>query len=195
MFAGRNKGQLQAYDARNGKRLWSFQTGAGANSTASVFSLDGQEVVAFYAAGNALAGTAHGDELWLFGLDGTLGPVAAGHTMGAEEHAGGDLAVPDEAGGPPPPAPAEAGTIRVEAGEMYFRLSAESAPAGTVTFVVENAGAMPHDFAINGKKTPLIDPGKTARVAVEFPKAGKFDYVCTVPGHAAAGMQGTFTIR
>jgi outer membrane protein assembly factor BamB len=73
---GRNDGHLQAYDAAKGKLLWSFQTGAGANNTATIFSLDGQEVVAFYAAGSALAGSAHGDELWLFGLGGKLGPRA-----------------------------------------------------------------------------------------------------------------------
>jgi len=33
VFAGRVSGQYQAFDARNGKQLWSFQTGAGANST------------------------------------------------------------------------------------------------------------------------------------------------------------------
>ena len=55
-FVGRNDGHLQAYDAGKGNLLWSFQTGAGANNTATVFSLDGKEVVAFYAAGSALAG-------------------------------------------------------------------------------------------------------------------------------------------
>ena len=54
IFVGRNDGHLQAYDARNGQLLWSFQTGAGANNTASVFDLDGKQVVAFYAAGSAL---------------------------------------------------------------------------------------------------------------------------------------------
>lgn len=88
VFVGRNDGHLQAYDATTGKLLWSFETGAGANATASVFSLDGKEVIAFYAAGNALAGTAHGDNLWLFGLDGTLGPVSAGGSSGAGQHAG-----------------------------------------------------------------------------------------------------------
>jgi quinohemoprotein ethanol dehydrogenase len=190
VFVGRNTGQLQAYDARSGERLWSFQTGAGANSTASIFSLDNQEVVALYAAGNSLAGSAHGDDLWLFGLDGTLGPVAAGDSTGAGEHAG--------AAAIPPPARqgrAEARTIRVEAGELYFKLSAKSAPRGTVTFVVKNAGSVTHDFAINGKKTRLLQAGQTARLAVKFPKAGKFPYLCTVPGHAAAGMKGTLTIR
>src|SRR5207244_8322176 len=87
VFVGRNSGELQAYDATNGNLLWGFQTGAGANSTTTVFKHGGEEVVAFYAAGNALAGTAHGDNLWLFGLDGTLGPVAPGTRSTVQQHA------------------------------------------------------------------------------------------------------------
>ena len=88
VFVGRNNGELQAYDARNGNLLWRFQTGAGANTTATVFQRDGTEYIAFYAGGNSLAGTAHGDNLWLFSLDGTLGPVPAAGSGQAIEHAG-----------------------------------------------------------------------------------------------------------
>jgi len=88
VFVGRNNGELQAYDARNGDLLWHFQTGAGANTTVTVFQRNGKEYLVFYAGGNSLAGTPHGDNLWLFGLDGTLGPVAAGGTGEAIEHAG-----------------------------------------------------------------------------------------------------------
>jgi len=88
VFIGRNDGRLQAYNATNGNLLWSFQTGAGANDAPTIFSWKGHEYVAFFAAGNALAATPHGDNLWLFGLDGTLGPqqsAGAGEGVG---HAG-----------------------------------------------------------------------------------------------------------
>jgi alcohol dehydrogenase (cytochrome c) len=75
VFTGQDTGELQAYDARNGKLLWSFQTGAGANDTAAVFEQNGNEYLAFLSAGNSLAATPHGDSLWVFGLDGTLGPA------------------------------------------------------------------------------------------------------------------------
>ena len=42
---------------------------------------------------------------------------------------------------------------------------------------------------------PLIAPGETAKLVVSFTRAGSFPYLCTVPGHAAAGMKGTFTVR
>ena len=76
-FVGRNDGRLTALDTSTGRRLWEFQTGAGMNSPVSVFQHNGRQYVAAYSAGNMLQGTARGDSLWLFGLDGTLEPAAA----------------------------------------------------------------------------------------------------------------------
>jgi uncharacterized cupredoxin-like copper-binding protein len=179
VFVGRNGGQLEAYHAANGELLWSFQTGAGANSTATVFKLGGKEVVAYYAAGNALAGSAHGDNLWLFGLDGTLGPVAPGNRSTVQQHAGEAKA---------------ASAIQVKGGEFFFKLSSQVAKLGKVTFVFKNVGHIAHDFAIAGKSTPIINPGQTARLTVTLPKAGSYPYACTVAGHAAAGMKGVLRV-
>jgi len=91
---------------------------------------------------------------------------------------------------------AAATTIQVKGGEFSFKLSAKSiAKPGKVTFVFKNVGHVMHDFKINGKKTPLIQPGKTAKLVVTFTKKKKYTYLCTVPGHAAAGMKGVFTVR
>jgi uncharacterized cupredoxin-like copper-binding protein len=87
-------------------------------------------------------------------------------------------------------------TIQVRGGEFFFRLSSKSvAKPGKVTFVFRNVGHVAHDFKINGRKTPLIQPGKTARLVATFKKKAKYTYLCTVPGHAAAGMKGAFTVR
>jgi alcohol dehydrogenase (cytochrome c) len=101
VFVGRNNGELQAYDARNGNQLWSFQTGAGANDTVSVFEQDGKEYVAFLSAGNSLMASAHGDSLWLFSLDGTMGPAPAPGAGSGTGHAGegGNDAAGDPAAG------------------------------------------------------------------------------------------------
>ena len=88
VFVGRNAGELQAYDAKTGDRLWSFQTGAGANNTPTIFQQHGKEYVAFLAGGNSLAATPHGDDLWLFGLDGSVGPAAAPGKGTGVAHAG-----------------------------------------------------------------------------------------------------------
>jgi uncharacterized cupredoxin-like copper-binding protein len=90
---------------------------------------------------------------------------------------------------------AKSTTITVRMVEFKFTLSKASAPKGTVVFKVTNKGHVAHDFKINGKKTPLVSPGKSAKLTVKFQKTGKFPYLCTVPGHAASGMKGTFTVK
>ncbi len=80
VFTGRNDGRLIALDSDNGALLWEFQTGAGINAPPSVFEHEGQQYVAIYSAGNALIGSAHGDSVWLFGLDGSLEEATPGDT-------------------------------------------------------------------------------------------------------------------
>jgi uncharacterized cupredoxin-like copper-binding protein len=88
-----------------------------------------------------------------------------------------------------------AGTaVTVTATEFKFKLSKTSVPHGSVTFTVKNAGHVAHDFKIGGKKTPLISPGKSAKLTVTL-KAGGQAYLCTVPGHAAAGMKGKLSVK
>jgi uncharacterized cupredoxin-like copper-binding protein len=79
-------------------------------------------------------------------------------------------------------------TVTVAMSEFKFKLSKPSAPKGAVVFKVSNKGSVAHDFKINGKKTPLVGPGKSATLKVTFTKTGKFTYLCSVPGHAASGM-------
>jgi uncharacterized cupredoxin-like copper-binding protein len=70
----------------------------------------------------------------------------------------------------------------------------KTAKPGKATFVFKSIGRVSHDFKINGKRTPLISPGKTANLVVTL-KKGRHPYLCTVPGHAAAGMKEVFTVR
>ena len=65
---------------------------------------------------------------------------------------------------------AKATTINVAMSEFKFKLSKASAPKGTVNFKVTNKGQVPHDFKINGKKTKLLSPGKTATLTIKFRK-------------------------
>jgi quinohemoprotein ethanol dehydrogenase len=77
VFIGRSDGRFTAVDSRNGVRLWEFQTGAGVNAPASVFEHRGQQHVVVYSAGNLFAASPRGDSVWLFSLQGKLGPVDA----------------------------------------------------------------------------------------------------------------------
>jgi uncharacterized cupredoxin-like copper-binding protein len=86
-------------------------------------------------------------------------------------------------------------TDTVKASEMKFALSKTTVSRGTVTFKIKNAGHLKHDFKINGKKTTILNPGASTTLKVNFSKAGKFSYICTVAGHAQAGMKGKLTVK
>jgi plastocyanin len=116
-------------------------------------------------------------------------------------------ALPATAGGDIP----RATVINVIAGvptefKFGFRFSGKpGVPLGTVVFKVRNAGKLAHTFKICsspgaftrnsciGKSTASIAPGKTASLSFTFKKKGTYEYLCTVPGHAAAGMKGPLT--
>jgi uncharacterized cupredoxin-like copper-binding protein len=85
--------------------------------------------------------------------------------------------------------------ITVNASEFKFGLSRRSVPVGsTVAFKVVNKGKISHDFKIAGKKTKTLNPGESQTITVKFSKKGRFGYLCTLVGHASAGMKGTFSV-
>lgn len=92
--------------------------------------------------------------------------------------------------------------------EFGFKLSIKTVKLGSVVFAVKNGGAIPHDFKIcsaartndtpntcAGKVTKLLSPGQSASLTYVFKKKGKYEYLCTVPGHAAGGMKGLLTVK
>jgi uncharacterized cupredoxin-like copper-binding protein len=100
-------------------------------------------------------------------------------------------------------------TVTVTAGkpsEFSFKLSTKTVAHGSVTFTVTNGGTVPHDFKLctrptttkadtcTGKGTRLITPASTAKLVVVLAKAGSYEYLCTVPGHATAGMKGLLKV-
>jgi uncharacterized cupredoxin-like copper-binding protein len=89
---------------------------------------------------------------------------------------------------------ASATSVAVTAREFAFTLSRASVPEGEVVFTVVNNGKLAHNFWIGGNATPLISPGKSATLTVTLHR-GASAYLCTVPGHAAAGMKGSLTVR
>jgi len=84
--------------------------------------------------------------------------------------------------------------VTVTATDSKFRLSKRSAPTGRVIFTITNKGKASHDFKIAGKRTPLLTPGHSATLRVAFSKKGRYPYLSTVSGQAAAGMKGIFVV-
>ncbi|MCL8014896.1 PQQ-binding-like beta-propeller repeat protein [Streptomyces sp. AS02] len=75
MFIGQPDGHLLALDARDGKELWRFQTGAAISSSPLTYEIDGVQYVAVFAGGTGLPygnSAPRGDFLWAFRLGGTV---------------------------------------------------------------------------------------------------------------------------
>ena len=68
VFAGESNGDFIALDARSGKRLWRFATGAGVNAPAITYRVGGRQYVAVAAGGHALFKFPLGDALIAFAL-------------------------------------------------------------------------------------------------------------------------------
>jgi uncharacterized cupredoxin-like copper-binding protein len=115
----------------------------------------------------------------------------------AAERAGEQPAPPKQEA---PAAPKKGGAIAVSEKEYSVDLASGSTlKAGAVTFDVANKGKIQHDLAIEGggakeEKTPLIDPGKSAKLEADL-KPGKYKLYCTVPGHEQLGMKTDVTVR
>jgi uncharacterized cupredoxin-like copper-binding protein len=100
----------------------------------------------------------------------------------------------------PPSSPAAATTLKLSAnpaGQLAYTSKQLSAKAGKVTIDFSNSSPVEHDVAIaQGSavvgQTPVFTGGsKTLTVTL---KPGKYSFYCTVPGHRAAGMEGTLTV-
>ncbi len=90
---------------------------------------------------------------------------------------------------------AQTTNVTVSMFEMGFKLSETTVPRGTVVFDVRNDGKLPHDFRIRGQGTTVFGPGERETLTVRFPEPGTFTFVCTVEGHAGAGMVGKLIVR
>jgi glucose dehydrogenase len=68
VFNGEGNGEFAAYDAKTGKKLWSFQCGAGVNAPASSFMVGGKQYIAVAAGGNVQLDYKRGNNVIVFAL-------------------------------------------------------------------------------------------------------------------------------
>lgn len=115
-------------------------------------------------------------------------------------------------GGAAEPAGPEPVSLTFTGGDEFrYDPASATVPAGAnVTVTYENVGALEHNWllvsdrvdpleateadAIGGATSGVIAGGTSSTFNFVAPQAGEYQYVCTVPGHAAAGMVGTLTV-
>jgi nitrite reductase (NO-forming) len=121
-------------------------------------------------------------------------PKAAGHDMGSGHGRSGH----------------DAAHVNVTLGDMFVKTDTTSAKAGKVTFAVKNDGQTMHSMAL--APTPVHAPGgmldesKLLGKGVSLPageselvsanlKPDKYELVCFLPGHYAAGQKLAFEVK
>lgn len=101
------------------------------------------------------------------------------------------------------PIAAMGGTLKMPAeptGQLAFASTKAKAMAGPLTLLSMNKASIPHNIAVrdsSGKllgEGPDVKGGGTSKVAAKLP-AGKYSFVCTVPGHEEGGMKGDLTVK
>jgi plastocyanin len=99
------------------------------------------------------------------------------------------------------PAVEKDGTLQINAdpnGQLAYVTKKAEATAGNVTIKMGNESSVQHDIALEGNgvqaKGEIVGKGGTSQFSVDL-KPGTYTYYCTLPGHRAAGMEGTLTVK
>lgn len=85
-------------------------------------------------------------------------------------------------------------------GEFTIKPKAVALKAGQpATLTLVNSGKIDHnlklDPAVSDTAFPeVLRPGERATITFTPKASGSFQYACTIPGHAPAGMTGTVTV-
>ena len=120
-------------------------------------------------------------------------PAASANALGAgmPMPGMGGAAAPGAVAGP---AIAAGGEIAIAAFDLGFTpANVTVAAAGSYPVTFKNTGAALHDLTFADGTKLTADPGATVKGTVTVPAAG-LGFLCSVPGHAAAGMTGTVSV-
>jgi plastocyanin len=124
-------------------------------------------------------------------IAGGCGAAVAGSTGGSEAPSAVTQFVAAGAAG--------GGTISVVERDFSITISGgTSLTAGTYTVSVSNQGPSSHNLTITGPgvhaATPTFAPGGSHTLTVSL-QPGTYQFFCSVPGHAAAGMLDIVTVH
>jgi uncharacterized cupredoxin-like copper-binding protein len=99
------------------------------------------------------------------------------------------------------PAVAENGKVEIPAdpdGQLAYQFTEAEAKPGKLEIDSPNEASVEHNIAIQSGGVNAVGPtvkgGDVSSISVTV-KPGTYEYLCTVPGHAQAGMKGTLTVK
>jgi quinohemoprotein ethanol dehydrogenase len=167
LFHGEPDGTVQAYDAKTGETLWTFQTGAYASGAVMTYEVDGEQYV-------ALTNT---HTLWSFKLGGTVAPLPAPEPPATVTTWGGRIVATDEIILSPVVQDTGLGKMREAIDEFAVKPTRAKASVGEkVTWT--NTGKETHTMGAQDGSwtTGPVAPGKS--VSITFDKPGVYTYIC-----------------
>lgn len=87
--------------------------------------------------------------------------------------------------------------MEVTATDLAFSPDGLTVTVGeAVNLTLVNAGDLRHDLVIPELDVRVVAaPGGQATIGIEFDQAGSYEFLCTFPGHAQAGMTGVLTVE
>ena len=84
--------------------------------------------------------------------------------------------------------------IKVDSRSYAFSPKKITVAAGEDVVIVLHSKDQRHDFTLQGGKVVAdAKGGKTATGKLRLAKPGTYKFYCSIPGHRAAGMEGTIT--
>ncbi|MEX0951311.1 MAG: cupredoxin domain-containing protein [Gammaproteobacteria bacterium] len=89
-------------------------------------------------------------------------------------------------------------SIELIAEEFAFLPAEIEIEAGQIlTITLKNHGALAHNITFTNMdiETETIQGGSETTTQVRFDQSGRYEYICSVPGHANAGMRGVVIVK
>jgi nitrite reductase (NO-forming) len=86
--------------------------------------------------------------------------------------------------------------ITLIAEDIHWSQTVIEAKVGeTLEITIRNDGALDHDFVVEELDIHiLLSPGQQTTVTIEATEPGIIDFICNIPGHLDAGMEGQIVI-
>ena len=167
--------------------LFKFQTGFGADAPPVVYEVDGQQYITIVTGGNRIQGSATGDAVWTFALNGNVQPLQPPPP-------------PAQVAGPLGPIAEGVNKVRIGGNNVEFSLlpRAHAGEAGNqVTFT--NVGDLPHTATatagMEGKwDTDVLAKGDSKDDHLR-PARDLLLHLHAAPVYVRAGDRGTITRR
>jgi outer membrane protein assembly factor BamB/plastocyanin len=192
VFTSGLDGLVLGFNIADGSEVFRYQASAGVNAQLAV---SGDHLIV--PAGGPLipsdSATNQPSEM----AQGVIALMIGGTVQATPESGAGEEATPEDQEATPEAGSGGGDAVEVDMVDLAFQPNTFTIPANMdVEATFHNKGALPHNWTCDalGLKTPDVPAGESASLTINA-AAGSYDFICSIPGHADAGMVGTLTVE